>query len=335
MARIYHRDQPGAPEVTYGTNTSGPHHFESFKTILKASLINGYDIIPAAGWELIFESTNSLVLRTGTHSGYVCFQRDSSYPTVVTVWLAATFAGVDAYGKILGDGARSGLAADSSDPQRISLRAFTTYSVSCTWYVAADPATFVFSLSGSRQTSEREATEGEGYPYEANYTLYCGEDSGGDMISIGGLNTSGTSSSTTSTEFSSSGFSLLKYPDTGLLVDTNRATVQTPGLVIPPSSAMFIAYREIPTGVIIPDVSLSQFSWICNGVVRKLRGLVIDPRLAFTYNSLLSQALGGPALTTRTMNTSIDLGDGHEYMVARTYYYYAVSMLLTTNPEFW
>jgi hypothetical protein len=70
-------------------------------------------------------------------------------------------------------------------------------------------------------------------------------------------------------------------------------------------------------------------------VARKLKGLAVDPRLLHEYTSTVSQALGGPALTTRTMNTVLDLGDGHDYLVGRAYYYYAISVLLTTNPEFW
>lgn len=67
MARIYHRDQAGAPELTY--STSAQDGFNAFKAILKACLVNGYGAVPAAGWELINEGTGFLVLRNGFQSG--------------------------------------------------------------------------------------------------------------------------------------------------------------------------------------------------------------------------------------------------------------------------
>ncbi|WP_313489063.1 hypothetical protein [Stutzerimonas nitrititolerans] len=316
--------------MAYVSAASSPAHFEAFKTILKACLVSGYGTIPAAGWDLVYEADNALVLRPGSGSGYVCFQRESSI-SLVTVWLSSTYAGVDAGGRLLGDGVKSGTAASNSVPQRFSVRSFVAYAASSTWALVADAKTFVVSLSGSNRAQPFEVTGSEGSTYEANHTLYVGEDSSGDLISVGGVNTTSNSSSGPTVGFNAAGFTALKFPDTGLLVDTSSIGVAMPG-ASPASSSDFNAF---PTGVVFPDVSLSPVYWIANGVVRKLRGLAVDPRFMSAYNSSVAQALGGPALTTRTMNTIFELDDGHAYLVGRSYSVSVMSMLLTTNPEFW
>jgi|GEM_PF-774891 len=332
MARVYHRDQAGAPALTYSTATTVVQ-FEAFKAILKAALVDGYGSVPAAGWELIYESTTSLILRPGTHSGYVCFVSESSAPTVVTVWLAATFEGVDASGKIIGDGVRSGVAANSSAPQRYSVRALVYNQASTTWAIVADESAFVLSPSGIGSTTAQGVTGSAGYAYDAVAPLYCGDDSAGDLICVGGSNTASFTANLNLAGFGSSGFTALQFPDTGLLVDTASITVSMPGTRV--ASTGYTQYGELLAGSVLPDVALAPLIWVSSGVARKLKGLAVDPRLLHEYTSTVSQALGGPALTTRTMNTVLDLGDGHDYLVGRAYYYHAISVLLTTNPEFW
>jgi len=330
MARVYHRDQAGAPALTYSTSVTVVQ-FEAFKAILKAALVDGYGSVPAAGWELIYESTTSLILRPGTHSGYVCFVPESSTPTVVTVWLAATFEGVDASGKIIGDGVRSGVAANSSVPQRISVRGLVYNQASSTWAMVADESAFVFSPSGISSATVQEVTGSVGAAYDAVNLLCCGDDSEGDLICVGGTNHASPSASTPLAGFGSSGFTALKFPDTGLLVDTASITIAMPGT----QPNQLSAYSEWPAGGVLSEVALTPLIWMSSGVVRRLPGLAVDSRLLYVYNSPFSQALGGPVLTTRTMNTVLDLGDGHDYLVGRAYYSQAITALLTTNPEFW
>lgn len=329
MARLYHRDQAGAPALTYNSTAASAEQFAAFKMILKASLVSGYGSMPAAGWSLVYESTTTLILRPGTQSGYVCFVRDS-WLTVVTVWLAATFAGVDANGKIIGDGVRSGVAANSAVPHRFSVRGLVAYTATTTWTVVADESAFVFSPSAAGSTLQ-EVTGVQGNGYEAVTLLYCGDDSAGDLICVGGSNVSNATSSTNLSGFNSSGFTALKFPHTGLLVDTANIVVAMPGTQPNISSA----YNEWPAGSILPEAALTPLIWVSSGVVRKLKGLAVDCRLLFVYNSQVSQALGGPVLTTRNMNNVLSLGDGHSYVVGRSYSATTISALLTTNPEFW
>jgi len=326
MARVYHRDQAGAPALTYNTNPTARTHYDALKMILKACLVYGYGTTPPAGWELIYEAADSLILRTGTHSGYVCFLRNSG-SHAVEVWLAATYEGVDAEGKIIGAGVRSGVSGSSSLPQRFPVATLAYHTASTTWALVADEGTVVMSLSGHLNTGPTEVTSSSvGNQSYANFTLYCGDDSAGDLICIGGVNTTST---TPAVSFSSAGFTALKYPDSGLLVDTGAISVLTPGLFTTPS------YHPNLGDVVLPAAHLQPMSWLSNRVSRLLRGIAVDVRLSHAHNSHVSQALGGPPLTTRTMHTLLDLGDGHGYLVGRSYPGHSISMLLTTNPEFW
>ncbi|WP_312957337.1 hypothetical protein [Stutzerimonas nitrititolerans] len=331
MARAYHRDQPGAPALTYTPAPTSQAHFDAFKTILIAALVSGYGELPAAGWELVFESPSSLVLRNGTRSGYVCFQRSTTVEVVVTVWLAETFSGVDAEGKIIGDGVRSGTAANSAEPQRFTVRSLAAYSSSSTWALVADEGGFVLSMSGDASSTAGVIEGSYGYQYQANGALYCGDDSAGDFICVGGVNTTAVGVSNGVAGFGAGGFTALKYPDSGLLVDTSAIDVAMPGT----RAAVAAVYNSHPAGVILPTAHLAPLSWVANQTVRDLRGCAVDHRLTAVYNSPASQALGGPALTSRSMNTVLDLGDGHAYFVARSYFVSAITMLLTDNPEFW
>lgn len=331
MATAYHRDQPGAPALTYASAATSQAQYDAFKEILKAALVSGYGSIPAAGWELIYEADNSLILRTGTHSGYVCFQRESTM-SVVTVWLASTYSGVDSAGKIIGLGVRSGTAASSAIPQRFSVRGLVSYPASTSWALVADAGTFVVSLSAAPSSAPVEVTGLAGAAYEASCTIYCGDDSAGDLICVGGTNTTSNNIATAYARFSGAGFSCLKSPGTGLLVGDSSIVVFVPGAVDGTLPESMYAY---PDGVVLPEVNLSPLYWLADSAVRRLRGLAVDPALLMVYNSQAAQALGGPPLTTRSMNTLLDLGDGHAYFVGRSYGRYAITALLTTNPEFW
>lgn len=332
MARIYHRDQAGAPALTYSNTSTAQAHFDAFRTVLKACLVSGYGAIPGAGWELVHDAANSLVLRNGSHSGYVCFQRDASALSLVRVWLAATYTGVDASGKIIGDGVRSGVAANSAVPQCVTVRSFAQNSASTTWALVADERSFCLSPSASTSSSPPEVTGTQGNSYDACSPLYCGDDSAGDFICVGGINSATATASTSICNFYADGFTALKFPHSGLLVDASAISVAMPGCLVTGGTP---GYLQVPSGLVFPDLQLTSPAWAANGVVRRLRGLAFDPRLLTIYNSQFSQALGGPVLTTRNMNTVLSLGDGFGYLIARTYYVSCVSLLLTDNPEFW
>lgn len=329
MARMYHRDQPGAPVLPYQSGTNS-NHFEAFKTILKACLVSGYGAVPAAGWELISEAANHLILRPGTKSGYVCFTRESSQ-VVLTVWLAATYTGVTAAGKITGSGVRSGTDANSGVPQRLTVRSLAAQEGSTSWGVVADAGTFVISLSGSDNGAPLDLSANASNQYMANNVVYCGDDSAGDLICMGGWNTTTTGATGAYSFFKSSGFTALKYPNTGLLIDTGAISMTAPGTVSATSGA---DYNEFPKGIVLPEAVFSEILWQSTGVVRKLRGVVVEPRLISAYSPAASIALGGPEVTSRTICVPFQL-DGHNYMVGRVHSVVNIQPFLTDNPEFW
>ncbi|NQD80268.1 hypothetical protein HP436_08745 [Pseudomonas sp. CrR14] len=329
MARLYHRDQPGAPALSYASG-QGTGHFEAFKTILKACLVSGYGAVPAAGWELISESANHLILRPGTKSGYVCFTRESTN-VALTVWLAATYTGVTSGGKILGSGVRSGTDANSGLPQRITVRDLVATEASTSWGLVADAGTFVLNLSGATSSTPLDLSANASSQFMANFVLYCGDDSAGDLICMGGTNTTATAVSGNYANFKSWGFTALKHPHTGLLTDTGAITLTVPGTASASSAA---DYAEFPKGVVLPEAVFSEILWQSSGVVRKLRGVVVEPRLISAYSPAASIALGGPEVTSRTICVPIQL-DGHRYMVGRTHGTGNPQVFLTDNPEFW
>jgi hypothetical protein len=325
MARIYHRDQPGAPTVPFNASASSSDHFNALKIILKACLVDGYGALPAAGWSLAYESTNTLILRTGSNSGYFCIRNTSGSGAQADVWLAQTFEGVDGNGIIIGAGRRSGLAINSSVPQKLVLTAAFSFSAATTWAILADAATAIVVLSASVAGSATEIINtSAGNQAYANYHFYIGDDSFGDLVCFGGTNTTGTPFP----NFSSLGCTILKFPDTGLLVDSASAVVDTFSLWGP-------TFHNSLNGALFPTLELQHVTWHCNGVIRKLRGVAQDFRLVGAWASHASQAIGGPSLTTRTVSTPIDIGDGHSYLIGLAHSTRAMTNILTTNPVFW
>src|SRR5262245_33223377 len=134
MATVYRRDDSGAPALTYSTAVPNVAHFTAFKTILKACLVYGYGSKPAAGWELIGEGANNLVLRSGSHSGYVCFTYLNG---VVTIYLAETYTGMSG-DVMVGGGLKTGTGPSNTPPHRIPLYHPVYHTDSCTWCLVGD-----------------------------------------------------------------------------------------------------------------------------------------------------------------------------------------------------
>lgn len=318
MTRVYHRDQAGAPSLTAGT-TSGLG-FAAFKEVLKACLIYGYGSQPAAGWELVFESTDRLALRNGTHTGYVGF-----YHSADRIWLSVseTFTGF-ASSLISGDGVKSGTAASNATSHRLYPRYLVYGANAYAWSVIADAKTFVLNWqNGGSFTSAIELITADSGTQ--SLALYVGEDSAGNFIAVGGENT--TNSSSNVGYFDYQGFTPLRDPSTGLLVGSGALVVATPGLEnAPPVNSKVSALAQAP---------LSRALWVAGGVQGGyLRGVVLCPVIARLYPSHAAQSLGfSGALTSRNANTSLALGDAYSYFVSPGYY--SSTRLITDNPEFW
>lgn len=322
MATAYHRDQSGAPALVYSTSVGGIAQFTALKTILKACLVTGYGSQPAAGWELTAEGSNYLVLRNGSHSGYICLTWLSG--GVVRVYVAETFTGMS--GDVMtGAGRKSGVAAGETLPQSLAARLLAHSSDSSSWAMVADERTFVISIMG--ETGNIEVTT-VGF---RGFTLYAGEDTGGNFLSIGGLNSLQTSVNGAVGYFSSRrGFTVLKNPATGVLVGSGALEVLAPLVFRDNSSLQFTPIAKMS------EARLAEIVWVGGSVeAGALRGLAsaVDLLLAASV-SQGAQWLGrSTPLNIRDLNTSIDLGEGHQYFPGCAND--ASFFLLTNNPAFW
>ncbi|RMH85228.1 hypothetical protein EA796_06885 [Pseudomonas sp. AOB-7] len=322
MPTVYHRDQPGAPVPTYFTSQNHNAQFQAFKVVVKGCLVSGYTGKPAAGWELIAEGTNYLVLRNGSHTGFVCFTWVTG--GVVRIYLAETYTGMS--GDVMtGDGLKSGLSVDNANPHMFPLGFFAFSDALTGWVIIADERTFILA---SASTNNAPGSLDNGLANANVRTIYIGEDSAGTFVACGGDLTGSTSSYVPG--FGDCGFTTLKNPQTGLLVGSGSIAVYTPGL---PD----LSFNPVAPNVPIAEVSLSRAPWLLAAFhAGYLRGIALCPQLVFyTYARIVGRAMGLTFdLSCRTLNTPIPLGDAYSYFVRVTNWQQAF-FFLTDNPDFW
>lgn len=327
MARIYHRDQPGAP-ASFSTSAYSVVQFTYFKEVLKACLVSGYGTTPAAGWELIAEGTNHIVLRNGSHSGYVCFNWLTG--GTLRVWVADTFDGVDGNGIILGAGRKTGIAANNGTAHAIGLTYFAYTTDTSSWYMAADEKTFIFSWVSSHSNTVMTDSIPTNYPY----TIYVGEDTEGNFIAVGGQQTNTTKASAVCYFSSGCGFTSLRDPSTGLLVDTGAISFKIAGISSP---ATAILPNDIDTAIsLFSRLTLGRASWyVPNYYCGQFRGIVVSPELfVLRRGDSASIALSGEGMRLRQAARIFDLGDGYNYFL-RAGAVYNSMFLVTDNPGYW
>lgn len=321
MAIVYHRDQAGAPALVYQPAANNIAHFTAVKTVLKACLVSGYGVQAAAGWELISEGANYIVLRNGTHTGYLGLTWAAG---VIRVYLSETYTGMS--GDVMtGDGLKTGTAAGSSLPQVIASRYLAHSAANTCWTMVADARTFTLSMVGD--TANREL-------YDASYngfTLYAGEDSAERFLALGGYATASTNANNAYGYFSSStGMTVLKDPATGLLVSGGAIDVVTPALM---RTTADLGFSQI---VKFANAQLNKIAWVGSSVLSgTLRGIagVADLANALSINQA-AQCLGRESVMNyRDANSALDLGDAHTYLAAVTHR--SSFVLLTDNPAFW
>ena len=329
MARIYRRDDSGGPAITYVTSGSGAPlaNFNALRDVLIGCLVTGYPGKPPAGWELLASGENYLVLRNGIGSGCLGLTlRASPSPAVIEVWVAEHFSAV-VDGRITGSGARSG---NGGVIQRLPASGYLAYSSGGgSWAVVADEKTFVITLTGH---FDNEVISGN-WTYDDRFlSLYCGEESEGGFICIGGVDGRGQNS------FSGYAATVLKDPATGFLLGAS-ATVQfvTPTLSLGNtySSGSYGNYSNAPLP--LGRVSLVPATWFSGAHGGRLRGVCQVPEL-------LSHSVSGAGLSlgftsppgTRTFAQPLPLGDSFGYALGVRRGESSIgAFLLTDNPEFW
>lgn len=323
MARIYHRDQVGSPALTFSSTVSG--RFESFKAVLKACLVSGYGVYPAAGWELVAEAASYIVLRPATHSGYVCLALSGS---VIRVSVAATYSGVSS-GIIQGDGAKSGISSGSTQPQVLYAYAFAQ-SAASTWMLAADERTFIFNAVSNSGSPAGVVPEDFSGNSEYSSLLYAGEDSQGNFITVGGGASTATAINAPSSAFGEPGFTSLKNPATGLLLSAGSLDARLPLSRASPSSAL------ASISALFSEISLVKVSWLVPGYFcGPLRGLASAAELSGINTKSCLECLGFPGANTRNLNTLVNLGDSNTWIALARDQRYTPMMFMTDASEYW
>ncbi|WP_312374271.1 hypothetical protein [Stutzerimonas nitrititolerans] len=328
MATAYHRDQPGAPALTYSAAAASVAQFQILKEILKACLIDGYGEAPAAGWELVNEGTNFIVLRNGSRSGYVCLTCTGQ---LFRIYLSATYTGMN--GNVMaGDGLKSGVTANNGTPQALGNYCIAYSPASSSWAVVADEKTFVLSQTSALSPTPTSLATTATLAY-VGATLYVGEDTQGHFISVGGQNTASNTYSAALGKFSGLGFTSLVDPSTGLLVDSGGLSVHTPQFR---DDNSYLALNSVVYP--LAGATLAKAFWVGGEVYAgELRGVAVVSELPNTTNtSHAARSLGYPeVMNTRTGSTPLDLGDEHFYFCRMGQLNACPFFLLTDNPEFW
>ncbi|WP_131199058.1 hypothetical protein [Phytopseudomonas dryadis] len=333
MATVYHRDQPGAPNA-FSTAPYAQAQFANLKAVLIGCLVTGYGNFPAAGWELIDEGANYLILRNGSHSGYVGLTWYSG--GAIRIWLSETFTGVDASGVLQGLGRKTGTSANNALAHTIGLTYFAYTTGSGAWYCVADEKTFVFGWVSSHANVLFSDAVPTNYPV----LLYVGEDSSGNFIAVGGQLSNVVNGSTIGYfgargSDSVAGFTALRNPSTGLLVDTDAIVPLMLGISTPTTSTNPSDNGTV--GFVVRDVQLGKAAWYAGGAYGgELRGIApVLTLFNIRFNSLASVALGfASPMSIRQANTPIDIGDTYTYFL-KSCSIYSSSFMVTDNPGYW
>src|SRR5690606_35501779 len=217
-----------------------------------------------------------LVLRSGSHSGYVCL---SFAAGSVIISIAETFAGITD-GLIQGDGAKPGVAVGSTIPHKFMARHFAGASANSSWFVMADAKTFVLGKTGTASTASEELIGNNGNGY-AQTVIYIGEDAEGNFIACGGLNTT----SAVGLQCWATGFTALRDPATGVLGDSGALDYAFPG-----HHSINLPAADHATA--LPDAQLVPMVWASGGAVSRLRGVCMEPRIGLSSCSIGAQMLG-------------------------------------------
>ncbi|WP_416311173.1 hypothetical protein [Pseudomonas sp. W03] len=321
MATMYLNTDTGAPGLTLGNGAS--FSFNAFKLILKAVLVSGYGSKPAAGWVLVAEGTNYLVLRNGPGSGYICFTLTGT-SFAVRVTMAATFDGVVS-DIITGQGVKTGTAANNAVPHYLALTSLAL-NAQYSWAFVADARSVLMTVYcwGGNSNAQYANLTGQA---DQGLTLAFGEDSGGNFMALGGVNTTNFSSATN--DLGSGGLTALRDPATGLLVDTGSIAPVTPL-----SQGQDTGQTVYP----LEQVDLVRFPWmVATKAAGFIRGLARQPASVGYLNYALRSVGRGSVytdITNANAATPFDLGPGLSVVPLKVRWTVG-GLYMTLDARFW
>ena len=349
---MYTMDDPGAPTPTYAGGSvyvSAQNWLANFRAILRACLITGYGNKPAAGgWTIESEGPYHLLIKNGPGSGYAFFRLvDNGANATCEIFLAQTVTAVvdGTYGKaITGSGIKSGINPMISNEsanyaQRVTCWGSFGFPQNTNWMLVADDKTFIFLLSSMESSAVIPITQCDPF---GMLSLYVGEDTGGNFISVGGCNSNSGFTSVVhrfrmETTNENAGCTILKNPQTGALLTSEFVVPICPNLYFGPFWA-----EEYTTDRITLGKLPWQFRNGANGAAPyifcgNLRGIAWANEIAgnfrYDYNLKALGWTGAPA--TLRYNPKLPLDSTYDYRMMFIYRNSAQGGIMTDNPAFW
>ena len=174
----------------------------------------------------------------------------------------------------------------------------------------------------------------ESIPVNYPYTIYVGEDTEGNFIAVGGQRSNAAGAAEVCFFSSGCGFTSLRDPSTGLLVDTGAISFKIAGISSPASNTL---PNDTDTAIsLFSRLTLGRASWyVPNYYCGQFRGIAVSPELfALRRGDSASIALSGEGMRLRQAARIFNLGDGYNYFL-RTGAVYNSMFLVTDNPGYW
>lgn len=349
MPYVYSSKDAGLPAF-YTTSTSSLQRFNNYKLVLKACLVTGYGARLAAGWTLVDEGDQYLVLRNASgnyvtiSSGYYQNSTNLAYHGTFRVYLHATYTGINSSGVPQGQGVVSGTSGAATLPVYFGSDVFY-WSANTRWVMLADERTFIFmqapftSTASNVSGTQIDTTSGNG-------TLYVGDDLGGNHIAVGGNRAATPPTSQLSLYFDRLAFTTLRNPVSGLLVDTTainallESSYDSSGAYTSHVSSTMLTYLATSPITVMPSIEMGLVRWVAAGQPQPgLRGIRRDHLMSRNYSNLTRRQIEG-ALTTSdyTWDTILNLTplvEGSLYLPLIAHTGGRGAFIVTDNPAYW
>lgn len=350
MPQVYSSKDAGLPAFHVSSSSANSLlRFNNYKLIFKACLVTGYGARAAAGWTLIDEGDQYLVLRNAAgnyfsiSSGYYITSTNLTYHGTFRVFLHATYTGMGANGVPIGQGVVSGTSGASTLPIFFGSDLFY-WSVNARWMLMADDRTFIFSMLSYTSTAS-SITGASIDTQNANGTLYVGDDLGGNHIAVGGY-LSTTPTAQPNIYFDRLAITTLKNPKTGLLVDTSpivafcEAALGMVGPNATQTTASGLSVLTTNSIVSLAQLEMGLVRWTADGDAQPgLRGIRRETLMARNYANLTRRMLEGD-LTDSDYNVGtildfLPLDDGYCYLPLMAHVGSRCALIITDNPAYW
>lgn len=338
MPVLYTTQDTGFPALTLTSNTDITA-WNNLKLILKACLVTGYGSKPAAGWVLVDEGEDFLVLRNASGSYVSIVSQGTSsakynYPQL-RFYLSATYAGMS--GKVpTGMGVVSGVASGSSAPHNAATLLIGQTGFGTRMIILADAATALIQFASGSAATSISGTQFDSVSDPYLGTFYLGDDAAGNCLCVGGqtLSSSVPNIYTDPNLFHGGMLTSLNNPATGALVGASGISASIPSLV----QRYAQQYLTGLSAIAFDQLELSRIRWMADGVIQApLRGLCRDPVLSDQYAYAIKRALlgGSGAVDIGVMMTPTLQADGYLYQPVIARADLRPSALITDNPGFW